>query len=42
MPTVSPVYTRTLTGREEIAEGTMAFHITKPADFHFERDNRSI
>lgn len=24
-----------LAGREEIAEGTMAFHFEKPADFHF-------
>lgn len=41
MPTVSPVYTPTLSGREEIAEGTMAFHITKPADFQF-RAGQSI
>jgi ferredoxin-NADP reductase len=41
MPTVSPVYTPTLRGREEIAEGTMAFHITKPADFQF-RAGQSI
>jgi ferredoxin-NADP reductase len=41
MPTVSPVYTPTLSGRDEIAEGTMAFHITKPADFQF-RAGQSI
>src|SRR5438105_1390097 len=35
MTTATPVYTPTLSGREEIAEGTMAFHITKPADFQF-------
>jgi hypothetical protein len=33
--TVTPVYTLTLSGREEIAEGTTAFYITKPADFQW-------
>ena len=41
MTTAAPVYTPTLSGREEIAEGTMAFHITKPADFQF-RAGQSI
>lgn len=41
MTTATPVYTPALSGREEIAEGTMAFHITKPADFQF-RAGQSI
>jgi len=35
MPTTTPVYMTTLKGRDQIAEGTMAFHINKPADFHY-------
>jgi len=42
MPTVSLVYTPTLTRREEIAEGTMAFHISKPADFQFRAGQSKI
>jgi len=35
MPTATSLHKSALTGREEIAEGTMAFHIAKPADFQF-------
>jgi len=35
MPTAMSLQIFTLTGREEVAEGTMAFHIAKPADFQF-------
>ena len=35
MSSATPVYTPMLTKREEIAEGTMAFHITRPTDFQF-------
>jgi ferredoxin-NADP reductase len=30
-----PKYETTLTSKETVAEGTMAFHLTKPADFKF-------
>lgn len=35
MTTATSAHTTTLTKREEIAEGTMAFHFAKPADFQF-------
>jgi ferredoxin-NADP reductase len=35
MTTSTSVHTAPLTHREEIAEGTMAFHFAKPADFQF-------
>ena len=35
MSTPTPTRTAPLTKREEIAEGTMAFHFAKPADFQF-------
>ncbi|HEU5412786.1 MAG TPA: FAD-dependent oxidoreductase [Candidatus Angelobacter sp.] len=36
MTTATSVYTAQLTSRHEIADGTMAFHFAKPADFHFQ------
>jgi len=41
MPTAIDVYTPTLRSRGQIAEGTMAFHMIKPADFQF-RAGQSI
>jgi ferredoxin-NADP reductase len=41
MSPATPAHTTTLTKREEIAEGTMAFHFVKPADFQF-RAGQSI
>jgi len=41
MTTATSSHTATLTKREEIAEGTMAFHFAKPADFEF-RAGQSI
>lgn len=35
MTTATSAHTSTLTRREEIAEGTMAFYFAKPADFQF-------
>lgn len=35
MTTATSAHTAPLTKREEIAEGTMAFHFAKPADFQF-------
>ena len=35
MPPPTSDQTAPLTKREEIAEGTMAFHFAKPADFQF-------
>ena len=35
MTNATPTHTAALTQREEIAEGTMAFHFAKPADFQF-------
>lgn len=35
MTPITSAHTAPLTKREEIAEGTMAFHFTKPADFQF-------
>ncbi len=35
MTTATSAHTTTLTKREVIAEGTMAFHFAKPADFQF-------
>jgi ferredoxin-NADP reductase len=35
MSTSTPAHTAPLTKREEIAEGTTAFHFAKPADFQF-------
>ena len=41
MSPATSVHTAPLTKREEIAEGTMAFHFAKPADFQF-RAGQSI
>jgi ferredoxin-NADP reductase len=41
MSPATSAHTTTLTKREEIAEGTMAFHFVKPADFQF-RAGQSI
>ena len=41
MTTVTSAHVAPLTKREEIAEGTMAFHFAKPADFQF-RAGQSI
>ena len=41
MTTAASTHTARLTKREEIAEGTMAFHFAKPADFQF-RPGQSI
>ena len=41
MSPATSAHTTTLTQREEIAEGTMAFHFVKPADFQF-RAGQSI
>ena len=35
MSNATSAHTAPLTKREEIAEGTMAFHFAKPADFQF-------
>lgn len=35
MTTTTSAHTASLTRREEVAEGTMAFHFAKPADFQF-------
>ena len=36
MTNFASAHTAPLTKREEIAEGTMAFHFAKPADFQFQ------
>src|SRR5215468_10172357 len=36
MTNATSAHTAPLTKREEIAEGTMAFHFAKPADFQFQ------
>ena len=41
MSTPTPAHTAPLTKREEIAEGTVAFHFAKPPDFQF-RPGQSI
>jgi ferredoxin-NADP reductase len=41
MATATSVYTAQLISRHEIADGTMAFHFAKPADFHF-RTGQSV
>jgi ferredoxin-NADP reductase len=41
MATATSVYTAQLISRHEIADGTMAFHFAKPADFHF-RASQSV